>query len=380
MLALEILIPELAAEDGLAAHAVAADDVAALDEEVADDAVEAHAAVVQRGLGELAVAALARAERAEVLARLGRRRRKELDDDAAEHAAVDGKVEPDRRQLAHPRRDAALLLVELGRLTAGAAVGAVALLVEHAAELCGLGAVGEPLGPLDAHERVVHVVVLRVELLAHLQVLERLLVLLLGEARLVAAVVRLDPLVGREERRPLEHLLAERDRLVPVLELQLALRLVELALQQQLLRLLEPSLRQLFLQVELGVVDELPRLVVALARRIELAHLEVLRALGLQMVRLVHHLRVTHLRVVAGEAAPRVELHLPAHRRARRHLVLAAAARVALLPPLRTVSVRGGADKLREFATVHRRHALLQAALLESRAQLEEGVAEAVAR
>jgi hypothetical protein len=66
VLELEVLIRELGAVDGLAAGASAVGEVAALDHEVGDDAVERGALVVQR-LARLALALLARAERAEVL-------------------------------------------------------------------------------------------------------------------------------------------------------------------------------------------------------------------------------------------------------------------------------------------------------------------------
>lgn len=62
MLELEVLVGKLGAVDGLAARAVVVGEVAALDHELLDDAVEARALVAE--------ALLAGCERAEVLRRL----------------------------------------------------------------------------------------------------------------------------------------------------------------------------------------------------------------------------------------------------------------------------------------------------------------------
>ena len=72
VLELEVLVVELLAVDGLAARAVAPGEVAALQHELRDDAVELGPLVVQ-GLARLAHALLTRAERTEVLDRLGHR-------------------------------------------------------------------------------------------------------------------------------------------------------------------------------------------------------------------------------------------------------------------------------------------------------------------
>ena len=76
VLELEVLVRELGAVDALAARAVAGREVAALQHELRDDAVEGAALEVQR-LAGLADALLARAQRAEVLGRLRLRGRRE---------------------------------------------------------------------------------------------------------------------------------------------------------------------------------------------------------------------------------------------------------------------------------------------------------------
>ena len=89
---LVVLICELVAVDGLAASAVAAGEVTALDHEVLDDAVELGALVAE-GLPGAAGALLAGAESAEVLGSLGDDVSEELEDDAASRSAADGDVE-----------------------------------------------------------------------------------------------------------------------------------------------------------------------------------------------------------------------------------------------------------------------------------------------
>ena len=94
MLPLKGLVLELLAVYGLAAGAVALGEVAALDHEGLDDAVEAGALVVQGDAG-LADALLAGAEGAEVFGGLGHEVGVELHDDAAGGLAADGDVEVD---------------------------------------------------------------------------------------------------------------------------------------------------------------------------------------------------------------------------------------------------------------------------------------------
>lgn len=94
MLPLKSLVLELLPVYRLPTGAVAPGEVAALDHEGLDDAVEAGALVVERHAG-LALALLAGAQGAEVLGRLGHLRREELHHDAAGGLAVDGDVEVD---------------------------------------------------------------------------------------------------------------------------------------------------------------------------------------------------------------------------------------------------------------------------------------------
>lgn len=94
MLELEVLVVELGAVDALAAGAVAGGEVAALHHELLDDAVEGAALVVQ-GLAGLAQPLLARAQRAEVLGRLGHHVVVQLEGHAARRLAADGHVEED---------------------------------------------------------------------------------------------------------------------------------------------------------------------------------------------------------------------------------------------------------------------------------------------
>ena len=76
MLEAEVLVRELHAVDGLPPGAGGVGEVAALDHEGGDDAVEDAVLVVQR-LALLADALLASAQRAEVLRRLGNLKKKE---------------------------------------------------------------------------------------------------------------------------------------------------------------------------------------------------------------------------------------------------------------------------------------------------------------
>jgi len=85
----EVLVGELLAVDALAARAVTAREVAALAHEAGDDAVELAALEAE--------ALLARAERAEVLRRLGDDVAAELHGDAASRRAADGHIKEDLR-------------------------------------------------------------------------------------------------------------------------------------------------------------------------------------------------------------------------------------------------------------------------------------------
>ena len=87
VLKLEVLIGELGPVDGLAAGARAVSEVAALDHEVGNDAVEGGALVVE-GLARGARALLARAEGAEVLDSLRHGLTVEAHDDAARRLAT----------------------------------------------------------------------------------------------------------------------------------------------------------------------------------------------------------------------------------------------------------------------------------------------------
>ena len=78
--------------DALAAAAIARGEVTALEHKIRDHAVEEGALVVQR-LATLADTLLARAKGAEVLARLGRRVRVQVEDDAPGGRAVNLDVE-----------------------------------------------------------------------------------------------------------------------------------------------------------------------------------------------------------------------------------------------------------------------------------------------
>mmetsp|Transcript_23830 Transcript_23830/g.54630 ORF Transcript_23830/g.54630 Transcript_23830/m.54630 type:complete len:222 (+) Transcript_23830:365-1030(+) len=92
VLQLEVLIRELLAVDGLAARAVASREVAPLQHELRDHAVEGGALVVQR-LARLAQTFLARRQRAEVLNSLRDGLAVQAHDDAAGGLAVDFHVE-----------------------------------------------------------------------------------------------------------------------------------------------------------------------------------------------------------------------------------------------------------------------------------------------
>ena len=92
----ELLVGELVAVDGLASGPVAPGEVAALAHELRDDAVEGGALVVER-LPGLPHALLARAQRAEVLGRLGHLVRVQLHHDPPRRRAADRHVEEDAR-------------------------------------------------------------------------------------------------------------------------------------------------------------------------------------------------------------------------------------------------------------------------------------------
>lgn len=98
MLELEVLVGELGAVDALAAGAVAGGEVAALDHELLDDAVELAALVVQR-LAGLADPLLARAQRPEVLGRLGHHVVVQLERHPPGRLAADGDVKEDAAAL-----------------------------------------------------------------------------------------------------------------------------------------------------------------------------------------------------------------------------------------------------------------------------------------
>ena len=102
---LEVLVRELGAVDGLAAGAVAAGEVTSLAHEVGDDAVEGGPLVGER-LARASHPFLARAQRAEVLARPGHHVRAELERDASDGRAADAHVEVTSRQRRHRVRRA----------------------------------------------------------------------------------------------------------------------------------------------------------------------------------------------------------------------------------------------------------------------------------
>ena len=88
----EGLVSELLAVDRLATSAVLAGEVAALDHEVGNDAVEGGGLVVQ-GLAGAAGSLLASAQSAEVLGGLGASISEQLEDNAASGLATDGNIE-----------------------------------------------------------------------------------------------------------------------------------------------------------------------------------------------------------------------------------------------------------------------------------------------
>ena len=92
----EVLVRELGAVDGLSTGTVSGGEVTSLAHEVCDDAVEAGSLEVQR-LSRLADALLSRAERAEVLRRLGSDVGAERHFDASRGRAADGDVEENNR-------------------------------------------------------------------------------------------------------------------------------------------------------------------------------------------------------------------------------------------------------------------------------------------
>merc|ERR1719486_454606 len=92
MLELEVLILELLSVDGLAAAAVAIREVAALNHELRDDAVEGGSLVVER-LALVALTLFASAQSAEVLGRLGDSLAKKTHGDAASSFAINRYVE-----------------------------------------------------------------------------------------------------------------------------------------------------------------------------------------------------------------------------------------------------------------------------------------------
>ena len=102
---LEVLVRELGAVDGFAAGAVAAGEVTSLAHEVGDDAVEGGPLVGER-LARASHPFLARAQRAEVLARPGHHIRAELERDASDGRAADAHVEVTSRQRRHRVRRA----------------------------------------------------------------------------------------------------------------------------------------------------------------------------------------------------------------------------------------------------------------------------------
>jgi len=91
---LEVLVGELLPVDRLPARPVAAREVAALTHEVGDDAVELGSLEVEGGAG-LALALLARAQRAEVLRRLRHDVVVQFHDDASGRLSAAGDVEED---------------------------------------------------------------------------------------------------------------------------------------------------------------------------------------------------------------------------------------------------------------------------------------------
>jgi hypothetical protein len=94
MLQLEVLVLELAAIDRLAASAVAVGEIASLEHEVRDDAMELGATVGEL-LARLADTLLSSAKRTEVLHSLGNARAEQTHHDAARRLAVNGDIKVD---------------------------------------------------------------------------------------------------------------------------------------------------------------------------------------------------------------------------------------------------------------------------------------------
>lgn len=94
MLQLEVFILEFSTIDGFAASAIASREIATLNHELFDDAVEERALVVQR-FARFTNALLACAEGTEVLSRLGYNVIVEFECNAASRFSADGDVEED---------------------------------------------------------------------------------------------------------------------------------------------------------------------------------------------------------------------------------------------------------------------------------------------